>query len=70
MWVKNVCLPEELVSALAEKRLVIFAGAGVSKNAPSNYPDFRQLASQVARQAGGIANSSSGWEFLCRFAIQ
>ncbi|GFP33166.1 hypothetical protein HKBW3S42_01487, partial [Candidatus Hakubella thermalkaliphila] len=36
------------------RELVVFAGAGVSKGPPSNYPDFNQLANRVAQQAGGV----------------
>lgn len=55
MWItKDVNLPESLIKAQREGMLVVFAGAGVSKSPPANYPDFNQLADQVAQQAGGV----------------
>ncbi|HPQ03177.1 MAG TPA: hypothetical protein PK183_07760, partial [Bacillota bacterium] len=52
MWISGTDLPEELVSALIDDKLVVFAGAGVSMNPPSNLPGFRNLACQIAREAG------------------
>lgn len=52
MWVnKDIDIPETLLSAQREGRLVIFAGAGVSMGAPSNLPGFRDLALRIA---GGL----------------
>ncbi|MFW6016214.1 MAG: DUF4020 domain-containing protein [bacterium] len=49
MWItEHVDIPDEIITAQEEDRLVIFAGAGVSMGAPSNYPDFDDLASQIA----------------------
>jgi hypothetical protein len=44
-------IPVRLLQALREDRLVIFAGAGVSKPAPSNLPDFEVLTEQIAEGA-------------------
>lgn len=41
-------LPDGLVSAHAEGRLVLFVGAGASVAAPSNLPKFRELARRIA----------------------
>ena len=46
---KEVDLPEPLINAQREKKLVIFAGAGVSMGEPSNLPDFKRLAIEVAK---------------------
>jgi hypothetical protein len=49
MWInKEVNLPEALVSAHRARRLVIFAGAGISMGAPSNLPDFGRLADLIS----------------------
>lgn len=51
MWIDaHVNLPGQLVTAQGEGKLVIFAGAGVSKGAPSNFPDFEGLADEVRRR--------------------
>lgn len=46
---KEVDLPEPLINAQREKKLLIFAGAGVSMGEPSNLPDFKRLAIEVAK---------------------
>lgn len=49
MWInKEVDLPQALVSAHRARRLVIFAGAGISMGAPSNLPDFGRLADLIS----------------------
>lgn len=49
MWITSeVNLPEPLIEAQSNRTLVIFAGAGVSIPPPSNYPNFDELADQVA----------------------
>jgi len=47
-----VDFPEQVLSALRDNRLVIFAGAGVSMGQPANLPSFSQLASAVAQGTG------------------
>ncbi|AKX96039.1 hypothetical protein MTHERMOG20_16760 [Moorella thermoacetica] len=55
MWINaHVNLPGELVTAQGEGRLVIFAGAGVSKGSPSNFPDFEGLADEVMSRSAQI----------------
>ena len=42
-------IPDELLEAQEQGRLVVFAGSGVSRGAPSNLPDFAGLAASVAK---------------------
>src|SRR5690349_9043853 len=52
MWInKDVNLPEELLRAQREGRLVVFAGAGVSMGPPSNLPSFEKLVERLAGTA-------------------
>ena len=44
-----VDLPNELVESRKAGNLVVFAGAGVSIPSPSNLPDFRELAIELAQ---------------------
>ncbi len=44
--------PEDLLSALRDDRLVVFAGAGLSMGEPANFPSFRGLAEQIAQETG------------------
>lgn len=48
MHIRGVDIPESLIRAQREGRLVVFAGAGVSMPSPSNYPNFDRLAERVA----------------------
>ncbi len=51
MRIRQVDFLEELIQAQKSGDLVVFAGAGISIDPPSNYPDFEGLA---ARIGGGI----------------
>ena len=52
MRIAGVDFPEPVLTALREGRLVVFAGAGVSRGDPANLPNFRELATQVAEGTG------------------
>jgi len=43
MQIGSLDLPDEVLTALEEKRLVIFAGAGVSIPPPASLPSFQSL---------------------------
>jgi len=45
----SVEIPEALLEALQNNKLVVFAGAGVSMGEPANYPDFSKLAKDINR---------------------
>ena len=51
MRIRQVDLPAEILNAQRANTLVIFAGAGVSMDPPSNYPDFNALAGRIG---GGV----------------
>ena len=44
--------PDELVRALLDRRLVVFAGAGVSMPCPSHLPNFNQLVGEIESRTG------------------
>lgn len=48
MLIKGMNFRDELIRASRDGNLVVFAGAGVSMNPPSNYPDFEGLTEQIA----------------------
>ncbi|MEO3936822.1 SIR2 family protein [Dermatophilaceae bacterium Soc4.6] len=55
-------MPEEVLSALDDERLVIFTGAGISLDAPSSLPTFLGLAeSIVERVQSDIVPNSIEW---------
>ena len=45
---EEVDIPEAVIAAQRDRRLVVFAGAGVSMGAPSNLPDFARLADLIS----------------------
>ncbi len=67
MKIAGVDFPEQLLNALRDGRLVVFAGAGVSMGAPAHLPSFRRLAEKVADGTGQfIGNDEPEDRFLGR----
>jgi hypothetical protein len=52
VWISGVDIPEELVRAARSGSLVLFVGAGASRDAPASLPSFTGLTSQIADEAG------------------
>ena len=48
MVLNDINFPNEIVDALHENRLVVFAGAGASMGAPTLLPSFETLANKIA----------------------
>src|SRR5688500_2333426 len=48
MHFRGVDFHDDLLDAQKKAALVVFAGAGVSISSPSNYPNFKDLALQIA----------------------
>ena len=67
MKISGVDFPEPLLNALQSKRLVVFAGAGVSMGLPAGLPSFQRLAEQVAEGTGqSIGTAETEDRFLGR----
>ena len=49
MRIGNIDIPQEILDAQQQGTLVIFAGAEVSKPAPSNLPNFEELVKEIAK---------------------
>ena len=49
MIINGINVPDIILKAINDDNLVVFAGAGVSKDAPSNLPDFKGLAYEIQR---------------------
>ncbi|GAB1720484.1 MAG: hypothetical protein NTAFB09_22150 [Nitrosospira sp.] len=47
-------IPDNVLDAIRDDRLVIFAGAGVSVGHPANLPDFVNLALEIAEGTGFV----------------
>ena len=52
MRISDIEFPATLLAALRDRRLVVFAGAGVSMGKPASLPRFRSLAVSVAQGTG------------------
>lgn len=56
MIINNIDFPREILEAISNDSLVVFAGAGVSVDAPTNLPDFVGLTKSIANQCGETFN--------------
>ena len=54
MWFRDVEVPDELVEAATEGKLVLFVGAGASLDEPSGLPDFANLVRDVGARASRV----------------
>jgi hypothetical protein len=63
MRLHDVDLPQPIIDAQKRGELVLFAGAGVSIDPPSNYPNFADLASEL----GGAALPKNEHELIDRY---
>ena len=60
MKIGHANYPPNVLEALREDKLVIFAGAGVSMNPPANLPSFHVLADEIASATGRARNEDEG----------
>ena len=67
MRISGINFPTNLLNALRDNTLVVFAGAGTSMSPPANLPDFRGLANAVALGTGiAMSNDEPEDRFLGR----
>ena len=67
MRIGQLDIPQPLLEAQRDGKLVVFAGAGVSMAPPSNYPNFEQLAEEIAAGSALIREDNEPLErFLGR----
>jgi hypothetical protein len=59
MNIGAIDFPQELIDALRNGKLAIFAGTGVSMGSPSMLPDFYRLANKVAKGTGESLRKNS-----------
>lgn len=52
MYLNNIDFPNEIIDAIKENRLVVFAGAGISMGKPTCLPSFVELAKEIACGTG------------------
>lgn len=52
MRIRSIDLPDELLQAARDGQLVLFVGAGASRDDPAGLPDFATLITRVGRRVG------------------
>ncbi len=52
MNINNIDFPNQILDAIQESKLVVFAGAGASIDAPTSLPNFENLAKIIAEGTG------------------
>lgn len=69
MKIAGIDFPDELITALDDGNLVVFAGAGVSMGDPANLPNFEGLAKAIAEGTGEkLQNDETEDRFLGRLS--
>ncbi len=64
MWITPlVDLPDELLAAQRERRLVVFVGAGASMAPPSNLPNFEKLTLQIVTESSTPVEHRKDYDF-------
>lgn len=52
MYLNNINFPNQIINAVQDNKLVVFAGAGASVDKPTALPDFADLAKEIAEDTG------------------
>ena len=52
MYLNNIEFPNQILDAVQNEKLVVFAGAGASTGKPTSLPNFANLAKQIAEDTG------------------
>lgn len=64
MFINGINFPNEILQAIENDELVVFAGAGVSANPPTSLPDFNKLTEQLASGTGKSLSEDEPCEVL------
>ncbi len=64
MYLNNIDFPNQILDAIQNNKLVIFAGAGVSVDKPTSLPNFADLAKEIAEDTGKTLNQEPCEVFL------
>lgn len=64
MFINGINFPNEILQAIENDELVVFAGAGVSANPPTSLPDFNKLTEQIASGTGKSLSEDEPCEVL------
>ena len=62
MYIDEINFPNEIIEAIRNNNLVVFAGAGASVDAPTSLPNFEDLAEKIAEGTGEILEDNDTCE--------
>lgn len=62
MFINGIDFPNEIIEALKRDKLVVFAGAGASMDAPTSLPSFEHLARKIAEGTGAVLKDNDSCE--------
>ena len=54
MYIEEINFPNEIIEAIRNNKLVVFAGAGTSVDPPTSLPNFIELTKKIAEGTGEI----------------
>ena len=62
MFIDGINFPNEVIGAIRNNNLVVFAGAGASVDAPTSLPNFVDLTKKIAEGTGEILENNDNCE--------
>ena len=65
MYLNNIDFPNQILDAVQDNKLVVFAGAGASVDKPTSLPNFANLAKEIAEDTGKTLKKEPCEVFLC-----
>ncbi len=54
MFLSGIDFPNQIVDAINNRELVVFAGAGASVDKPTSLPNFENLTKEIAEGTGEV----------------
>ena len=71
MILSGIDFPNQIIDAIKDNRLIVFAGAGVSRGKPTSLPDFNELAEVISEGTGAVREKDEKCEvFLGRLEAE
>ncbi|HKM33674.1 MAG TPA: hypothetical protein VJY54_02910 [Lachnospiraceae bacterium] len=62
MFLNDIEYPNQILDAIKEDKLVVFAGDGVSVDSPTCLPDFNKMAEQISAGTGLVRSKGTSCE--------
>lgn len=62
MFLNGIDFPNQIVDAINNRELVVFAGAGASVDKPTSLPNFEKLTKEIAEGTGEVLKKKESCE--------